>query len=85
MKELTKEQRKELIKYMWDIGLLIQSKHFLELKTNKERCERIKSLINNGYRIQLFGKKFNIINLNGLYVSQELINELTEVYDYLIK
>lgn len=83
MEELTEKQRKELIKYMWKTGFLFQSKHFLELKTEEERLERIRSLISDGYRIQLWGKDFDIVNINGRCISQEIIKELTEVYKYL--
>ena len=83
MDELTEKQRKELVKHLWDTGFLIQSKPFLKLKTEEERYERVKSLINDGYRIQLWGKKFDIINIQGRCISQGLIDELTEVYNYL--
>jgi len=81
--ELTKNERIKLFEYMWKSGFLIQAKSFIELKTEKERLERLRSLINNGYRIQLFGNKFDVINIKGVCISQELIDELTEAYNYL--
>ena len=77
------KEKKELIEEMWKSGFLIQSKSFLELKTEKERFERLRSLINDGYRIQLWGDEFDIINIKGICISQGLIDELTEAYNYL--
>ena len=83
--ELTNEQKQELIKYMWDVGFLIQSKSFFELNTEEERIERIRFLINDGYRVQLWGDTFSIINIKGVCIPQELIDELTNIYNYLRK
>jgi len=43
------------------------------------------TLVNDGYRIQLWGDKFDIINIKGTCISQELIDELTEAYNYLLR
>lgn len=83
MNELTDKQKQELIEHMWDIGFLVQEKHFFDLKTDKERFGRIKSLVNEGYRIQLFGDSFDVINIKGITISQEIVDELTDVYNYL--
>ena len=81
--DLTEKERKDLIKYMWDVGFIFQVKPFMELKTDEERHERIKSLVNDGYRIQLWGARFDIINIKGVCISEGIIKELTESYNYL--
>lgn len=44
---------------------------------------RIKTLMNEGYRILLFGEDFNFINIKGKIVSKELSDEMISVYKWL--
>ena len=81
--DLTEKERKDLIKYMWDVGFIFQVKPFMELKTDEERHERIKSLVNDGYRIQLWGKEYDVVNIRGIAISNELDKELKRIYNWL--
>ena len=68
----------------WKSGLLVQSKVFMKLKTDKERYQRLRTLVNEGYRIILYGgKNIDIINIKGLTISREIEKELREAFNYL--
>lgn len=82
---LTRKDKLKLIDFMWEIGFIINETPILELKTNKEKCERIKTLVNQGFRVQVFRKDKTVINIKGELVTSELEKEVLEAYDYLTK
>ena len=81
--DLSEKERKYLIQFMVGIGFIIQEKPFMQLKTSEERYNRIKSLMAEGYRIQLWGKDYDVVNIKGKTISHELYEELKEVYRWL--
>ena len=73
----------ELIQYLWDIGFLIQSKSYFEIDNDVGKKERLKTLHNDGFRIQLWGETIQdacVINIKGNIVPQEIEDELINVY-----
>jgi len=80
---LNEKDRRALYDYSVKIGFIIQEKDFCELKTKEERLQRIKHLMNLGYRIQLWGKEFCVINIQGRTISPEIEKELKEAYAWL--
>ena len=82
---MIEKDRQALYDYAVKIGFIVQVKDFCELKTNDEKFQRIKTLMSHGYRIQLYGKEFDVINIKGNIVSDEIEKELKEAYIWLSK
>jgi hypothetical protein len=83
--KLNDEEKKRLIEYCIDIGFIIQEKSYFELNNEKEKTERIATLINKGYRLMKFGDKMDVINLNGRVIGKEIRDEIIKIYEDLLQ
>ena len=81
--DLTKEQKKKLIQYMWDVGFIVDSTPLMNLKTDEERFEKIRKYVKQGYRIMIMFNQPEVVNIEGESISSELYDELLEAYKWL--
>lgn len=81
--DLTGEEKKKLIQYMWDVGFIFDSTPLMNLKTDEERFERIKEYVKQGYRIMIVLNQPEVVNVKGESISSELYDELLEAYKWL--